>query len=173
MDRNFLELWGTLLLAASRNQKLFEELTSGLRGEKKGPWDLNEWLKAWGKGWDSLSSYVEMASPFDLKSEKEPKKDQSLKDLNEQFFWNWREWIELMNLVPREDYLQLEQENTELKEQLAQKNLRIEQLETLLTQKGIFELEQNTQEFQALIQKQGDQFQNFMESMAEFWKKKD
>ena len=173
MDRNFLEFWGNLLLAASRNQKLFDELTSGLRGEQKDTWDLSEWFQAWSKGWDSLPSFWEKADPFASKSEKDSEKKQSLENLNEQFFRNWREWIELMNLVPREDYRRLQQEHTELKEQLAKKDARIEHLETLLTQKGIFELEQNTQEFQALMQKQGDQFQKFMESMGEFWKKED
>ncbi len=65
--------------------------------------------------------------------------------------------------MPREEYAALAERYEQLKEKVAQQEETIQQLKMLLEQKGMW-YATATGEFQELIKKQGDQFQELLKS---------
>ncbi len=79
------------------------------------------------------------------------------------------QWLGLMNLTPKSDYLALEKKYDALKNEVAEKDQTIQRLRALLDNKGIPQAEA-VQGFVDLVEKQTAQFQDLMENMGKAFK---
>ncbi len=68
--------------------------------------------------------------------------------------------------MPREEYAALARKNEELQAKVAEQAEIIKYLRTLADEKGLG-LEATTMEFQRLIKKQGEQFQQFLQGLGD------
>jgi transcription elongation GreA/GreB family factor len=82
---------------------------------------------------------------------------------------NWKEMISLMGVVSRQDYDALVRENDALKKKLEVQEERIQQLQSMLQHKGIFDLQQMAESFQDVLKNQSEQFQDLMQSIQASW----
>ena len=71
---------------------------------------------------------------------------------------SFKEYLNLLGMVPREEYAALARKYEEFKEKVAEQEETIKLLRMLLEEKGLG-LEATSLEFQRLIEKQGEQFQ--------------
>jgi len=152
MNRHFLEFWGQALLEAAKGQKQLE--------------DLAKWCQ---RGFLTLQDYTQLfISAYGL--EGIPRDTQDFFDLwkkaEEDFRKSFRDYLNLLGVVPREEYLALARECEELKAKLADQEDTIQRLKMLAEEKGLG-LAATTLEFQKLIKKQGEQFQKFIQGLGE------
>ena len=90
----------------------------------------------------------------------------------EDFRESFKEYLNLLGMVPREEYAALARQYEELKEKVAEQEETIQQLRMLADEKGVG-LAATTLEFQRLIKKQGEQFQKFIKGLGESTKPED
>ncbi len=177
MDKQLLEFWGNIFLAAAKNQKIFEDVMSCFApgGQKEGQQsrDMEQWLKTWTNGyraWQSFLSTMYGVDPY--VREDSSAQERGVQELSALVTQNWKEMISLMGAVPRQDYDAVVQENQELKKRLELQEERIQQLQDMLQQKGLFDFQQMTESFQDVLKDQSDQFQDLMQAIQASWKKK-
>jgi len=152
MNRQFLEFWGKALLLAAKSQKQLE--------------DLGQWFQ---RGFWGFSDYTQLfKSSYGLGEAAEEDTDYLTlwKKAEEDFRRSFQDYLNLLGVVPREEYAALEQENGKLKEKMAEQEETIKRLRMLAEEKGLG-LEATTVEFQRLIEKQGEQFQKFIQGLGE------
>lgn len=175
MDKQLLEFWGHIFLAAAKNQKIFEDVMSCFApgGQKEGQQsrDMEQWLNAWKNGyqaWQSFLSTIYGVDPY--AREGSSAQEAGVRELSTLVTQNWKEMISLMGAVPRQDYDAVVQENQELKKRLELQEERIQQLQDMLQQKGLFDFQQMTESFQDVLKNQSDQFQDLMQAIQASWK---
>jgi hypothetical protein len=152
VNRHFLEFWGRALLQAAQSQKQLE--------------DLAKWCQ---RGVFSFQDYLELfKSSYGLSEVAPENPDGSAlwQKAQENFQESFKEYLNIFGVVPREDYADLARQYEELQQKVAQQEATIKDLRQLLEGKGLG-MEATSLEFQKLIQKQGDQFQKFLQSLGE------
>jgi hypothetical protein len=152
MNRHFLEFWGKALLQAAESQKQLE--------------DLAKWLP---RGFLGFQDYTQLfKSSYGLNGVKEDNPDYLAlwKKAEADFRESFKDYLKLLGGVPREEYAALARENEELQAKVAEQAEIIKHLRTLADEKGMG-LEATTMEFQRLIKKQGEQFQQFLQGLGE------
>ncbi|MBM4273169.1 MAG: hypothetical protein FJ134_01720 [Deltaproteobacteria bacterium] len=152
MNRHFLEFWGKALLQAAKSQQHLE--------------DLANWTQ---RGFIGFQDYTKLfKAAYGLEDVKEDSPDffnlwrKAEKDFRESF----REYLNLLGMVLREEYDSLARKCEELKEKVAEQEETLKHLRTLLDEKGLG-MEATTVEFQNLVKKQGEQFQKFIKGLGE------
>lgn len=178
MDKQLLEFWGHTFLAAAKNQKIFEDVMSCFApgGQKEGQQsrDMEQWLNAWKSGFQTWQSFLSTMSGVDPSAREDSSAQETgIRELSTLVTQNWKEMISLMGAVPRQDYDAVVQENQGLKKKLELQEERIQQLQDMLQQKGLFDFQQMTESFQDVLKDQGDQFQELMQAIQASWKKKE
>lgn len=151
MDRHFLEFWGKAFLEAAKSQKHMEDLAS--------------WLQHGFWGFQDYTQFFKEAYGLDKAAEDSPDFLNLWKKAEENFRESFRDYFNLLGLVPREEYDTLAKRCQELEEKVAEQQETMKYLRLLAEEKGMG-LEATTLEFQKLIQKQGEQFQKFIKSMG-------
>jgi hypothetical protein len=151
MDRHFLEFWGKFLLQAAQSQKQMEDLTKWLH---RGWFDLQD-----------LTTLFQRAYGLEQVDQDSPDYLKLWDKAAENFRESLRQYLNLLGGVPREEYLALAEKYENLKEQVAQQEETIQQLKKLLEEQGLGLAVANL-EFQELIQKQGEQFQELLHGFA-------
>jgi hypothetical protein len=152
MNRHFLEFWGKALLQAAQGQKQLE--------------DLAKWYQ---RGIFSFQDYTQLfktAYGLDQVEEDNPDVSTIWKKAEGNFQESFREYLNIFGVVPREEYTALARQYEELQAKMAAQEETIKQLHRLLEDKGLG-LEATSLEFQRLIEKQGEQFQKFIEGLGE------
>jgi hypothetical protein len=152
VNRHFLEFWGKALLEAAKSQKQLE--------------DLAKWIP---RGFLGLQDYTQLFKTSYGLAEMDEDSSNFLaawKTAEVEFRNSFREYLSLMGGVPREEYAALARKYEALQEKVAEQGKTIEQLRLLTEEKGLG-LEATTLEFQKLIQKQGEQFQRFLQGLGE------
>ena len=152
MNRHFLEFWGKALLQAAKSQKQLE--------------DLAKWVP---RGFLGLQDYTQLfKTSYGLAEMEEDNPDflAVWKKAETDFRDSFREYLCLMGGVPREEYAALVRKYEALQEKLTEQAETIKQLRRLTEEKGLG-LEATTLEFQQLIKKQGEQFQQFLQGLGE------
>lgn len=152
MNRQFLEFWGQALLLAAQSQKQLE--------------DLGQWFQ---QGFWGFPDYTQLfKSSYGLGEAAEEDTDflTLWKKAEEDFRRSFQDYLNLLGVVPREEYDALARENETLKEKVAEQEETIKRLRMLADEKGLG-LEATTLEFQRLIEKQGEQFQKFIQGLGE------
>jgi hypothetical protein len=151
MDRHFLEFWGKFLLNAAKSQKQMEDLTKWLH---RGFYNLQD-----------LTSLFQQAYGLEQVDQDSPDYLKLWDKAEENFRESFREYLNLLGGVPREEYQALAEKYENLKKKVAQQEETIKQLKKLLEEKGLGLAVANL-EFQDLIKKQGEQFQELLKGFA-------
>ena len=152
MNRHFLEFWGKALLQAAQSQKQLE--------------DLAKWCQ---RGIFSFQDYTQIFKTsygLDEVGEDNPDYFSTWKKAEENFRESFREYLNIFGVVPREEYAALARQYEELQAKMAEQEETIKLLRRLLEEKGLG-LEATSLEFQKLIEKQGEQFQKFIQGLGE------
>jgi BMFP domain-containing protein YqiC len=152
MNRHFLEFWGKAFLEAAKSQKHMEDWANLVQ---KGFW-----------GFQDYNKLFKEAYGLDKAPENSQEYLNLWKNAEENFKESFRDYLNLLGMVPREEYEALVKENKELKEKLDDQDESLRQLHLLVDEKGMA-LEATSLEFQKLIKKQGEQFQKLFMGFSE------
>jgi BMFP domain-containing protein YqiC len=151
MNRHFLEFWGKALLQAAKSQKQVE--------------DLATWFHRGFMGFQDYTQLFKIAYGLDEVAEDSPDYIGMWKKAEEEFRDSFKDYLNLLGVVPREEYTALARRCEELEAKIAEQEENLRHLRVLAEDKGMG-LEATTLEFQKLIKKQGEQFQKFIEGMG-------
>jgi len=152
MNRHFLEFWGKALLQAAKSQKQLE--------------DLAKWVPRGFLGFQDYTQLFKNSYGLNDMAEDNPDYLALWKNAEKDFRDSFREYLCLLGGVPREEYVALARKYEELKEKVKEQAEAIKLLRVLAEEKGMG-LEATTLEFQQLIKKQGEQFQQFLKGLGE------
>ena len=152
MNRHFLEFWGKALLQAAESQKQLE--------------DLAKWIPRGFLGLQDYTQLFKMSYGLNEMDEDNPDFLALWRKAEADFRDSFRDYLCLMGGVPREEYAALARKYEALKEKVTEQAETIKQLRQLANEKGMG-LEATTLEFQRLIKKQGEQFQQFLQGLGE------
>ncbi|MFZ5448213.1 MAG: hypothetical protein ACOZFS_06205 [Thermodesulfobacteriota bacterium] len=152
MNRHFLEFWGKALLEAAKSQKQME--------------DLAKWLPRGFLGFQDFTQLFKTAYGLNEVAEDNSDFLALWKKAEENFRDSFKDYLNLLGVVPREEYAALARKYDELQVTVAEQAEIIKHLRMLADEKGMG-LEATTMEFQRLIKKQGEQFQQFLKGMGE------
>ncbi len=155
MNRHFLEFWGKALLEAAKSQKQLE--------------DLSKWFQRGFLGFQGLTKLFKHSYGFDEVPEDSPDYFTVWKKAEDDFRNSFKDYLNLLGMVPREEYAALARKYVELKAKAADQEATIKHLRMLADEKGLG-LEAMTLEFQELIKKQGEQFHKFLEGLGQSMK---
>lgn len=157
MDKNFMEFWGGPLLNPAKSQKQFEDATAWVRqGFKKFEEMPNLFLKMYG-----LDKITE-GSPDYLKTWEKAQEELS------QLFNNY---ISMLGFVAKNDHQELVKKYEELKEKSVMQEETIKHLRMLLSESKPADHSELAKQFENLIKKQNDQFQNLVDNLSKAYKK--
>jgi len=151
MNRHFLEFWGKALLQAAKSQKQLE--------------DLATWFHRGFLGFQDYTQLFKTVYGLDELEEDNPDYLALWKKAEDDFRDSFRDYLNLMGVVPRDEYAALARRCEKLQKQLAEQEDSLKYLRLLAEEKGLG-LEATTLEFQKLIKKQGEQFQKFIKGMG-------
>lgn len=152
MNRHFLEFWGKALLKAAKSQKQME--------------DLSKWFQQGFLGFQDYTQLFKSCYGLDEVAEDGPDYFTLWEKAEEDFRNSFKDYLNLLGMVPREEYAGLARQYEELKEKVTEQEDTIKHLRMLADEKGLG-LAATTLEFQKLIKKQGDQFQKLVQGLGE------
>ncbi len=152
MNRHFLEFWGKALLQAAKSQKQLE--------------DLAKWMPRGFLGFQDFTQLFKTSYGLNEVGEDNPDYLALWKKAEADFRESFKDYLNLLGGVPREEYAALARKYDELQVKVAEQAEVIKHLRMLADEKGLG-LEATTMEFQRLIKKQGDQFQQFLQGLGE------
>jgi hypothetical protein len=152
MNRHFLEFLGKALLEAAKSQKQLE--------------DLAKWLPRGFLGFQDFTKLFMTSYGLNEVAEDNPDYLALWKKAEADFRDSFKDYLNLLGVVPREEYAALVRKYEELQEKVTDQAETIKHLRMLTDEKGMG-LEATTLEFQKLIKKQGEQFQQFLKGLGE------
>ncbi len=152
MNRHFLEFWGKALLQAAKSQKQLE--------------DLAKWMPRGFLGFQDFTQLFKTSYGLNEVEEDNPDYLALWKKAEADFRESFKDYLNLLGGVPREEYAALARKNEELQAKVAEQAEIIKHLRTLADEKGLG-LEATTMEFQRLIKKQGEQFQQLLQGLGD------
>lgn len=158
MDEKFLEFIGQLFLNAAKGKKQYEDM-----------------LNLGRKGMAGFEEMTSMYLKFCGLAPSGKKTDEYLETWNrasEEFRKSFKEYLNLMGVVPKEDYLKLVKRCEELKSRAADQEETIRNLQVLLGEKGTDQGE-TAKVFKELMEKQSEQFVEMMKTVGGYFKKED
>lgn len=155
MDPHFLEFWGNFLLQAAKGQKQLE--------------DLAKWSKRGFINFGDFNSLFRQAYGLEQPKPDSPDYQEIWKKAEEDFRNSFQDYLSLLGTVPREEYMELARKYEELAEKLAEQEETIKHLRKLLSDKGL-DFALVTLEFQKLMKKQSEHFQELMKDFGEAFK---
>ena len=123
MNRHFLEFWGKALLQAAQSQKQLE--------------DLAKWCQRGFLGFQDYTQLFKATYGLDEMAESSPDYFTLWKKSEDDFRESFKEYLNLLGMVPREEYAALARKYEELKEKVAEQEETIKLLRMLLEEKGL------------------------------------
>jgi uncharacterized coiled-coil protein SlyX len=156
MDRNFLEFWGNFLLNIAKGQKHME--------------DLAKWTRQGFMNFGDMTALFRKSYGLDQLEQESPDSAKMWKKAEKDFRDSFRDYLNLLGVVPRDEYVELARKYEELKERVADQEETIKHLRMALADKG-YDFSAVTSEFQKLMEKQGEQFEELMKGFGEVFKK--
>lgn len=164
MNSHFLELLGHFLIQAAKNQQFLEQFIPGASKAQDKDWDFSKWVQYCYQNLSYFQSFFPKSAGMDQMSENSKQTQQLWQEGLNNFYKQWEEFAQIMGLVPQQEYNRLAQENEQLKERIHEQEQTIKRLHSLLEQKGIFDLNQLSDEFGRLLHEQNEQFKKFMQA---------
>jgi hypothetical protein len=157
MDPHFLEFWGNFLINAAKQQKQLE--------------DLAKWMQQGFKGFDELTAMFNKFYGLEHLKKDTPAYTETWMAASENFLNSFKDYLDLMGLVPKTEHLVLVKKYEDLKEKAADQEETISHLRMLLDERKAESQEEVVQGFHDLIEKQSHQFQKTMETFGSLFKK--
>jgi antirestriction protein len=170
MDSRFLELWGHFLIQAAKNQQFLEQFVPSSSESQQTDWDFSKWVKYCYENLPSFQYLFQKSAGLDHMTELSKQSLQTWREGVNAFYEQWKEFASLFGLVPQEEYEKLAKEHEQLKQRAEEQEKTIERLQKLLEQKGIFDVEEVSNEFNKLLQEQNEQFKKLMNAFDQSWK---
>ncbi len=155
MDRHFLEFWGNFLLQVAKGQKQLE--------------DLAKWSKTSFLNFGEFTTLFRQAYGLEQSPQESPDYAAMWQKAEQDFRNSFQDYLSLLGVVPRGEYVELARKYEELEKRLAEREEIIQHLRQLLADKGL-DLAVVTLEFQQLMKKQGEQFQELLQNFGEAFK---
>lgn len=156
MDRHFLEFMGTFLIEAAKGQKQIDDMT--------------RWISGGLGGFDDLTRMFRKFYGMDGLPPASSDHTEAWEKASENFHKSYREWLSLISVVPLGEHQILQRKCAALEEKVAARDKTIGHLRNLLSEKGIPSGD-SLQGFIDLMEKQGRQFQELMNSLGKAFKK--
>ena len=156
MDKNFLEFWGNLFLAAAKGQEQQDEMV--------------RWLQQGFRGYEDLAKQFQQAGSSDKSAAEPSDYFKNWQQTQENIAESFKEFVSLLNVVPRDEYLSLAKKYEELKEKVASQEETIKHLRLLLAQTQGTGQDVLNSELNSLLEKQTEQFQKLMENFGQMFK---
>ncbi len=157
MDKHFLEFWGNYMLQMARGRKHLEEMT--------------EWFRKGFTGFDEMTALFRKIYGLDKTAEESPDYSKAWKKARAEFEKSFKDYLNLLGVVPRDEHLALVKKYEELKEKVASQEETIKHLRSLLSESQGMHSAEVTRQFDELIQKQSDQFQSLMDGFHKMFQK--
>ena len=157
MDRQFLEFLGSFFLNAAKGQKQLE--------------DMKQWMGGGFSGFDELTHmfrkfYGMNGLPLDSSDY-----TKAWEKASENFKKSYHEWLDLMNVIPKSEYIALKKKCGALEEKITSQDETIRHLRGLIAERGL-PYADTVKGFTQMMEKQGQQFQELMENVSTAFKKK-
>jgi len=151
MDRQFLEFWGNYLLAAARGQKQLE--------------DLNQWIGQGFSGFEELTTMFKKYYGLERPRKQDADSNKAWQNAAADFRSSFNAYLNLMGVVPKEEFRALEQKYAALQKRVAEQEDTINVLRKLLAEEDTYQGE-TVKVFQNLVQKQSDAFETLMKNLT-------
>jgi phage tail tape-measure protein len=158
VDDKYLEFLGNLFLSAAKNKKQMEDL---LKLSRQGF-----------KGFEDMSLMFRKFYGLENIEKDAPEYMKNWRNATEEFQNTFKEYMTMMGVVPREDYIKLLEKYEELKKKVADHEETIHHLKLLLRDKSV-EQGETVKVFQDLMTKQSEQFMEIMNSVGQYFQKED
>ena len=158
MDDKYLEFLGNLFLSAAKNKKQMEDL---LKLSRQGF-----------KGFEEMAAMFRKFYGLENIEKDAPEYIKHWRNATEEFQNTFREYMAMMGVVPREDYIKLVEKYEELKKRVVDQDETIRHLKLLLRDKSVDQGE-TVKVFQDLMAKQSEQFMEIMSSVGQYFKKEE
>ncbi len=158
MDDKYLEFLGNLFLSAAKSQKQME--------------DLFKLSRQGFKGFEEMSTMFRKFYGLENIEKDTPEYIKSWRNAGEEFQKAFREYLTMVGVVPKEDYISLVEKYEQLKKKVAGQDETIRHLQTLLRDKNIDQGE-TVKVFQDLVTKQSEQFMEMMNAVGQYFQKED
>ncbi len=155
MDRHFLEFLGNFLISAAKGQKQIE--------------DMNQWVRQSFSGSEYLTSMFQKFYGLDPSGKDTPENTPAWKIAEENFRSSFKDYLKLMDVIPKDEHLKLAQKYEDLKKKVAEQEKTINYLETLLGQK-VSDLGETVNGFQEMIESQTEAFMELMDRFGQLYK---
>jgi hypothetical protein len=157
VEKNFLEFWGNFLINTAKEQKRME--------------DLSKWVQQGFKGFDEFTAMFNKFYGLEQMEKDTPAYMDTWEKASENFLNSFKNYLNLMGMVSKDEHLTLIKKYEELKEKAAAQEKTIKHLRLLLEEKKTKSQEELVQGFHDLIEKQSNQFQKTMETFGSLFKK--
>jgi hypothetical protein len=157
MDKQFLEFWGKSLLAAAKSQQQLEDMTA--------------WMQEGFKGLEEMTSLFLKVYGLDGLAKGSPDYMAAWKKADEDFRKSCKDYMNMLGFVPKGEHLELVAKYEELKLRLASQEETIKHLRMLLSESKLNDHGELTKQFDDLIRKQNDQFQDLVNNFSKAFKK--
>ena len=157
MDKHFLEFWGNFLINAAKGQKQLQ--------------DMSKWMQQGFEGFDELTAMFKKFYGLEQMEKDTPAYMEAWKKASENFQKSFKNYLDLVGVVSKDEHLALVKKYEELKEKVAAQEETIKHLRMLLEEKKVETQGKLVQGFQEIIEKQSEQFQETMETLSRFFKK--
>jgi hypothetical protein len=158
VDDKYLEFLGNLFLSAAKSQKQME--------------DLFKLSRQGFKGFEEMSTMFRKFYGLENIEKDTPEYIKSWRNAGEEFQKAFREYLTMVGVVPKEDYISLVEKYEQLKKKVAGQDETIRHLQTLLRDKNIDQGE-TVKVFQDLVTKQSEQFMEMMNAVGQYFQKED
>jgi len=153
MDTNFLEFWGNLLISIARGQKQLDDMTKWVHQGFPGANELTTlFRKVYGLN-DLPQAPTSQAEPW--------------KGTLDRFHESYREYLKLLDVIPRTEYQKLQEENDALKRRIGELEQVIGDLRALLAGKIQGTPKEAMEQFQTSFLKYLEKLHEVMISFAD------
>lgn len=156
MDKNFMEFWGKLFMNAAQGQQQLENWNNWFRQSMGGE---NPFLKS-------------MFKPQEIEKPKEttPEIFEITKKATDAYKEMFKASLSMFNVISKEEYNKLLNENEELKEKILQQEEIIKKVKTKSSNDN-YDQEEVVDNLTKIVKSQTQQFQDLMNQIGKYYKK--
>jgi len=158
LDKQFLEFWGHFLINAAKSQKQLEE--------------MDKWLNKGLTGFEDFTAMFRKFYGLNGLQEGTTEYLKTWENAANSLQKSYKEYLNLMGMVPRNEHLALIKKYEDLKQEVADQAETIKHLRMLLNARGADDQAEVIKSFQDLMNKQSKQFQELTENFGRFFQKK-
>lgn len=158
MDDKYLEFFGNLFLSAAKSQKQME--------------DLFKLSRQGFKGFEEISAMFRKFYGLENIEKDAPEYIKAWHNAGVEFQKRYKEYLALIGVVPKEEYIGLVEKYEQLKKKVADQDETIRHLQMLLRDKAS-DQGQTEKVFQDLMTKQSEQFMEMMNAIGQYFQKEE